>query len=123
MAPRRKRQKLSEEGGEQVTAVVEEPPLSHSKSGAATSKDAKQHKRQLFVRQLPRQTTSEGLTQHFSQSLPVKHAVVVTDAATKECKGYGFVSFADAEDAQRALEEFHGSLLHGSKIRVELAEA
>lgn len=123
MAPRRKRQKLSEEGGEQVTAVVEEPALSHSKNDAAASKDAKQHKRQLFVRQLPRQTTTEDLTQHFSQSLPVKHAVVVTDAATKECKGYGFVSFADAEDAQRALEEFNGSLLHGSKIRVELAEA
>jgi nucleolar protein 4 len=120
MAPRRKRQKLSEEGGEQVTAVAEEAALTHSKSD---SKDAKQHKRQLFVRQLPRQTTTEDLTQHFSQSLPVKHAVVVTDAATKECKGYGFVSFADAEDAQRALEEFHGSLLHGSKIRVELAEA
>lgn len=123
MAPRRKRQKLSEEGGEQVTAVAEEPTLSHSKNDAAASKDAKQHKRQLFVRQLPRQTTTEDLTQHFSQSLPVKHAVVVTDATTKECKGYGFVSFADAEDAQRALDEFHGSLLHGSKIRVELAEA
>ncbi|QDS67520.1 hypothetical protein FKW77_001792 [Venturia effusa] len=123
MAPRRKRQKLSEEGAEQVTAVDEEAEPSHSKEDAAASKGAKQHRRQLFVRQLPRQTTSEDLTQHFSQSLPVKHAVVVTDAATKDCKGYGFVSFADAEDAQRALEEFHGSLLHGSKIRVELAEA
>ncbi|TID27613.1 RNA-binding domain-containing protein [Venturia nashicola] len=123
MAPRRKRQKLSEEGGEQVTSIAEDSTLSHSKNDAAASKDAKEHKRQLFVRQLPRQTTTEDLTQHFSQSLPVKHAVVVTDAATKECKGYGFVSFADAEDAQRALEEFHGSLMHGSKIRVELAEA
>lgn len=45
------------------------------------------------------------------------------DKETKASKGYGFVTFADAEDAQRAKEEFDGAELQGKKIKVELAEA
>ncbi|KAK3092198.1 RNA recognition motif-containing protein, partial [Teratosphaeriaceae sp. CCFEE 6253] len=36
--------------------------------------------------------------------------------------GYGFVTFADAEDAQRAKVEFNGRVLQDRKLRVELAE-
>ncbi|MCJ1475687.1 RNA recognition motif-containing protein [Lambiella insularis] len=78
--------------------------------------------RSLFVRSLPPMTTSESLTELFSQSFPLKHATVVIDPTTKQSKGYGFVTFADAEDAQRAREQFNGSILGGKKIRVEIAE-
>ncbi|KAF1990808.1 RNA-binding domain-containing protein [Aulographum hederae CBS 113979] len=76
----------------------------------------------LFIRSLPSNTTSEKLSEHFSESYPIKHAVAVTDTATKTCKGYGFVTFADAEDAQRAKEEFNGSNFGGRTIKVEIAE-
>jgi nucleolar protein 4 len=67
--------------------------------------------------------TTEELTEHFSQSYPIRHAVAVLDPATKQCKGFGFVTFADAEDAQRAVEEFNGTKFKGQKIKVELAES
>ncbi|KAF2709040.1 RNA-binding domain-containing protein [Pleomassaria siparia CBS 279.74] len=114
MAPHRKRQRLSEDGTAAVTASAS--------SELPTRKDTEARK-QLFVRSLAASVTTEDLTAHFSESYPIKHAVVVLDPATKESKRFGFVTFADAEDAQRAKEELDGSKLAGSKIRVEVAES
>jgi len=82
----------------------------------------KQQRRSLFVRSLPAAATTESLIEHFSQSYPIKHATAVIDASTQQCKGYGFITFADAEDAVRALAEFNGSTLQGRKIKLEIAE-
>jgi nucleolar protein 4 len=79
-------------------------------------------RRSLFVRSLPASVTTERLTEHFSQSYPLKHATVVTDPNTKISKGYGFVTFADPEDAQNAADELNNSVLDGRKIKVEVAE-
>ncbi|BCS12519.1 RNA recognition motif-containing protein [Aspergillus luchuensis] len=81
-----------------------------------------QPRRELFVRSLPASTTTESLTEYFSQSYVIKHAVAVTDPETKQSKGYGFVTFADLEDAKAALEEFNGSVFEGKKIKVEYAQ-
>ncbi|RAL60889.1 hypothetical protein DID88_010214 [Monilinia fructigena] len=40
----------------------------------------------------------------------------------KQSKGYGFVTFADAEDAQRALDEFNGQSFQGRKMKIEIAQ-
>ena len=85
-------------------------------------KEENQQSRSLFVRSLPSTTTTQTLTAHFSHSYPLKHATVVIDSTTKQSKGYGFITFADVEDAQRAKEEFNGSILEGRKIGVEIAE-
>ncbi|KAF2790678.1 RNA-binding domain-containing protein [Melanomma pulvis-pyrius CBS 109.77] len=116
MAPHRKRQRLSEDGAAAATASAS------ASADPATPKDAESRK-QLFVRSLAATVTTEDLTAHFSESYPIKHAVVVLDPATKESKRFGFVTFADAEDAQRAKEELDGSKLQGSKIRIEVAES
>jgi nucleolar protein 4 len=47
----------------------------------------------------------------------------VLDKSTKQCKGYGFVTYADPEDADRAAEELNGSELQGRKIKVEMAQS
>jgi nucleolar protein 4 len=78
--------------------------------------------RSLFVRSLPATATSDKLTELFSQNYPLKHATVVIDTVTKQSKGYGFVTFADAEDAQRALEEFNGHNFQGRKMKLEIAQ-
>jgi len=82
----------------------------------------RQQRRSLFVRSLPATATTEGLIEHFSQSFPIKHATAVTDATTKTCKGYGFITFADSEDAERAQQEYNGSTFQGRKIKLEMAE-
>lgn len=120
MAPRRKKQRLSEAGTEAAPAAsgVEQATT------AAPANDRKSNaRRQLFVRSLAKEVTTESLTEFFSDSFPIKNALVVLDKDTKESKGYGFVTFADVEDAQRALEELNGASLQGKKIRLESAES
>lgn len=81
-----------------------------------------EERRSIFVRSLPQEATNESLTNFFSQYFPVKHATVVLDQKTKESKGYGFVTFADAEDASQAKIALDKKLWEGKKIRVDIAE-
>lgn len=123
--PRRKRQRLSEDGAEAVTTeadIDQSVPNGVEEAPNDEQKNQLQQRRSLFIRSLVATVTTDDLTELFSQSYPIKHATAVLDPATKQCKGYGFVTFADAEDAQRAREEFNGSTLQGRKIRVEMAE-
>ena len=121
--PRRKRRRLSTEDELPITSnnevVQNETDIQAVPDG---QKQQTQQLRSLFIRSLPSTTTTESLTEHFSQSYPLKHATVVLDPTTKQSKGYGFITFVDAEDAQKAKEEFNGSLLEGRKIKVEVAE-
>jgi len=119
MAPRRKRQRLSLDGAEAVTATADTEPSSSAPK--ATPKEVA--RRQLFVRGLAPNVTSEDLTEYFSESYPIKNALVVLDKETRESKSYGFVTFADVEDAQRAKEELNNTEIKGKKIKVDFAEA
>lgn len=148
MTPPRKKQRLSIDGEAVVAQAQEEAEATRdSEEGEASAngekaeiktktktkknkktdegekdKDATSQRRSLFVRSLPATTTTESLTELFSNSYPIKHATAVVDKETKQCKGYGFVTFADAEDCQRAKEEFNGHTLDGRKLRCEIAE-
>ena len=76
----------------------------------------------LFVRGLGWSITSEQLAGIFSESYPIKHAFVVKDSSSAKSKGYGFVTFADANDAGQARHAFNGSLVAGQRISVEHAD-
>jgi nucleolar protein 4 len=117
MTERVKRRRLSVDGAFEASAPNGDAITSDSKPDAK-----RDQRRSLFVRSLPASVTTELLTEHFSQSYPLKHATVVTDPKTKISKGYGFVTFADAEDAQNAAIELNNSVLEGRKIKVEVAE-
>lgn len=116
MPPATKKQKLSD--GVVAAIDASEENVEHNENLA---KAKPEQRRSLFIRALPPTATTETLTELFSESYPIKHATAVTNPETKECKGYGFVTFADAEDAQRAKEEFNGHMLDGRKLRIELA--
>ncbi|CAM1510340.1 Fc.00g006750.m01.CDS01 [Cosmosporella sp. VM-42] len=81
-----------------------------------------EEKRSLFVRSLPPGATSETLTDFFSEHFPVKHATVVVDNKTKESRGYGFVTLADAEDALEAKKTMDKQEWDGRKIRIDIAQ-
>lgn len=124
MGERRKRQRPTEDNAADAvsSADLEQDPVQDPPAKRARKETNAQARRSLFIRSLPPTVNSEELTALFSQSYPIKHATVVLDPATKQSKGYGFVTFADAEDAQRAQEEFHGHALKGRKLKVEVAE-
>ncbi|KAL5117882.1 RNA recognition motif-containing protein [Pleosporales sp. CAS-2024a] len=118
MAPRRKRQRLSESGAEAATATAADAAPN---AAAATPKEVA--RRQLFIRGLAPTVTTQDLSDFFSESYPIKNALVVVDKETKESKKFGFVTFADVEDAQRAKEEMKGRELQGKKFAMDFAEA
>jgi nucleolar protein 4 len=118
MGERRKRQRPDVEA-EAVHSQSDNDDSPNKKPRKETNASAR---RSLFVRSLPSTVTSDALTKLFSESYPLKHATVVLDPETKQSKGYGFVTFADAEDAERAKEEFNGHAFQGRKLKVEIAE-
>ena len=121
---RLKRQRLTIDGSDRTTSAIDGSIGFDEESQNVVKEQQKtqQKGRSLFVRSLHQSATSESLANFFSQSFPLKHATVVIDSETKQSKGYGFVTFADAEDAQSARDTFNGSMFEGRKIKVELAE-
>ncbi|MFK7827213.1 MAG: RNA recognition motif domain-containing protein [Oligoflexales bacterium] len=77
----------------------------------------------IFVGGLSWNTNEHALENFFSQIGDISECKVITDRETGRSKGFGFVTFANEEDASRAVERFDGTELDGRNIRVNLAEA
>lgn len=112
-----KRRREAEADLEQQTATA-----IGAQDGPPSKKSRTEERRSLFVRSLPPTATSESLTEYFSQHYPVKHATVVVDRNTKESRGYGFVTFTDADDAIEAKAKLNNELFDGRRLRLEVAE-
>jgi len=77
-------------------------------------------KNKLFIGSLPWSITSESLRDLFAQYGEITEAIVITDRTTGRSKGFGFVTFAKEEDAQKALE-MEGKEIEGRTIVVNIA--
>lgn len=73
----------------------------------------------LFVGDLSSAITD--LSEAFSQFGEIAEAKIVMDPVTKRSKGYGFISFKDKQDAERAMIEMNGKLLGDRIIKVNWA--
>eukprot|EP00047_Mylnosiga_fluctuans_P017553 m.62505 g.62505 ORF g.62505 m.62505 type:complete len:265 (+) comp7138_c0_seq2:124-918(+) len=79
-------------------------------------------KTKIFIGGLSYSTTSKGLSDHFSKFGPLYEAIVICERTTGKSKGYGFVTFHAAEDAQRALEILGSTpVIDGRKTNCNLA--
>ncbi|KAJ3675119.1 hypothetical protein LUZ60_004161 [Juncus effusus] len=76
----------------------------------------------LFVGGLSFSTTDENLSEAFSQYGQVIEAKVVMNQALNRSKGFGFVKFASEEEAEKAISEMNGKVLHGRVIYVDKAK-
>jgi RNA recognition motif-containing protein len=75
----------------------------------------------LFVGGLAWATTDEGLREAFAQFGYVEEARVVLDRDTGRSRGFGFVKFAEDEQAKNALDSMNGADLDGRTLRVDYA--
>lgn len=75
----------------------------------------------LFVGGLAWGTNEEGLTEAFERYGNVVEAKVITDRDTGRSRGFGFVTFENAGDAAKAMQELDGAELDGRAIRVSEA--
>lgn len=75
----------------------------------------------LFIGGLSFSTSTDTLRATFAQVGQVESAAVVTDRATGQSRGFGFVEMATAAEADQAIAQFNGKELDGRQIRVEKA--
>ena len=78
-------------------------------------------KNKLFVGSLPWSITSDQLRELFATYGEITDAVVISDRDTGRSKGFGFVTFATEESAQKALE-MDGKEVEGRTIVVNVAK-
>jgi heterogeneous nuclear ribonucleoprotein A1/A3 len=76
----------------------------------------------LFVGGLDWKLRGQDLRDAFSQYGEVVFARVVLDKETRRSKGFGFVEFANPEDAAKAQAEMNDKELSGRPIRVDFAK-
>lgn len=77
--------------------------------------------KKLFVGGLSWGTTEEGLRAAFESYGPLQEVKIITDRDTGRSRGFGFVTFANDDDATRAMEELNGNALDGRTITVNEA--
>lgn len=75
----------------------------------------------LYVGGLPYSTTDQELQDLFAAHGSVTSAVVINDKMSGRSKGFGFVEYENAEEAQAAIKALDGSDLGGRKIVVNEA--
>mmetsp|Transcript_40334 Transcript_40334/g.93769 ORF Transcript_40334/g.93769 Transcript_40334/m.93769 type:complete len:134 (+) Transcript_40334:103-504(+) len=79
--------------------------------------------RTVYVGGLEEQVDRNVLEAAFRPFGDVKSAEIPLDMKTGKHRGFGFVEFQDAEDAQAAIDNMHLAELYGRTIRVNLARA
>ena len=75
----------------------------------------------LYVGNLPFTTEDGDLQSLFAQAGTVTSAQVIKDRASGRSKGFGFVEMSTGEEAQSAINMFHGKDFNGRALTVNLA--
>jgi RNA recognition motif-containing protein len=75
----------------------------------------------LFVGNLSFQTGENDLQDYFAQAGAVTSVNLMLDKMTGRSRGFAFVEYATAEEAQKAIEQFHDKDFQGRKITVNVA--
>jgi RNA recognition motif-containing protein len=75
----------------------------------------------LFVGGIAWASTEDSLKQFFSQVGEVVEVKIIKDRQTGKSKGFGFVTMATAEEAEKAINELNNQDLDGRKLRVSEA--
>ena len=75
----------------------------------------------LFVGNLSYQTMENDLQDHFSQAGVLTSINLMLDKITGKSRGFAFVEFATAEEASKAVEQFHNQEFQGRSLTVNVA--
>ena len=75
--------------------------------------------KKLYVGSLEHTVTEEELRTLFSEHGEILSLTIVRDRYSGRPRGFGFVEFANNEDAQKAKQALNGQDLKGRTLRVE----
>jgi RNA recognition motif-containing protein len=77
--------------------------------------------RKLYVGNLGFDVSNKDLEELFAQAGVCESVAVITDRATGQSRGFGFVEMASNADAQKAIEQFNGQEFKGRTLKVNEA--
>jgi cold-inducible RNA-binding protein len=75
----------------------------------------------LFIGGMSWDTSVDGLREAFKECGEILDAVVITDRDTGRSRGFGFITFANKEDANQAITKMDGVVLDGRALVVNEA--
>jgi cold-inducible RNA-binding protein len=75
----------------------------------------------LFVGNLSYQTMENDLQDYFSQAGVVTSVNLMLDKMTGKSRGFAFIEFASADEANKAIEQFHNKDFQGRPLTVNIA--
>jgi RNA recognition motif-containing protein len=75
----------------------------------------------LYVGNLPFASTAQDLEALFGQVGTVSVVEIIFDKFTGRSRGFSFVTMANGDEAQKAVEKFHGHELEGRALSVNIA--
>ena len=78
--------------------------------------------RKLYVGNLGFDVSNKDLEELFAQAGVCESAAVITDRATGQSRGFGFVEMASNADAQKAIQQFNGQEFKGRALKVNEAK-
>jgi len=75
----------------------------------------------LYVGNLPFASTAQDLEALFGEVGTVSVVEIIFDKFTGRSRGFAFVTMTSGEEAQKAVEKFHGHQLEGRALAVNIA--
>ncbi|XP_065856556.1 polyadenylate-binding protein 7 [Euphorbia lathyris] len=75
----------------------------------------------VYVKNIDDDVTDEELREHFSQCGMITSAKLMRDDKGRS-KGFGFVCFSSTEEANKAVNTFHGHMFHRKPLYVAIAQ-
>lgn len=78
--------------------------------------------KKIYVGNLPFSVTLDRLKELFSSYGKIEDAIVMVDKFTGRSRGFGFVTFVDDGDADKALAEMNKKNVEGRELKVNEAK-
>ncbi len=78
------------------------------------------NKNKLYIGNLSLSVDESKLRNLFSPYGDIEDLILITDRETGRSRGFGFITFANKEDAQKALEQ-NGKEMNGRTLKVNVA--
>ncbi|XP_023237719.1 RNA binding protein fox-1 homolog 1-like isoform X2 [Centruroides vittatus] len=117
---------VTNNGVEQQTQTDLEPEVTSGTQGQASTQTSTESSKnnqpkRLHVSNIPFRFRDPDLRQLFGQYGPILDVEIIFNE--RGSKGFGFVTFANSVDADRAREQLNGTVVEGRKIEVNNATA
>jgi RNA recognition motif-containing protein len=76
----------------------------------------------LYIGNLPKDLERQELETVFTEFDSSVSTKVITDRKTGKCRGFGFVTVKDEEQANQIIEKFDGYMLKDTPLKIEVAQ-